>query len=75
MNSSYSLLNLSCALVLFANPGSYASSSPITCKDPFLVVLTIANGTSKIIHNQIRSLKPAQVFSKNCVSEQHKSME
>ena len=53
-----SALNLSSALVLFMNPAIYASSSPIKCKDTFLIVLTIASSTSKIIYNQIRSSNP-----------------
>ena len=72
--SYYSLLNLSSALVLFANPAIYTSSSPTTCKDSFLIVLTIANSTPKIIYNQRRPLKPPQVSSKNCVRKQHKRM-
>ena len=68
----YCLLNFSSALVLFANPAIYASPSPIACKDSFLTVLMITNSTSKVIYNQIRSLNPTQVFSKNCVREQHK---
>ena len=74
LGKHYCLLNLSGALVLFANPAIYASSSRITCKDSFLIVLSIANSTSKIIYNQIRSLKPRQVSSKKCVRKQHKSV-
>ena len=68
------LLNLSSALVLFTNAAIYASSGPITCKDSFLIVLTIANSTYKIIYHEIWSLNPPQVCSKNCVHEQHKRM-
>ena len=70
----YCLLNLSHALVLFANPAIYASSSPMTNKDSFLTVLTVANRTSKIIYNQIRLFKPTQVSSNNWVREQPKRM-
>ena len=71
---SYCLLNLSSVLVLFTNPGIYARSSPLTCKDSFLIVLKIANSTSKTIYNQIRSFKPLQVSLKNCVRQLHKRM-
>ena len=70
---SYCLLRLSSALLLLENAAIYASSSPITCKDSFLIVLMIANSTFKIIFNQIRSLKtPSKVSWNNCVREQHK---
>ena len=38
INSDHCLLNLSIALVLFANPAIYASSSPISCKYSFLTI-------------------------------------
>ena len=44
----YCLLNLSCALVLFANPAISASPSPITRKDIFLIASTIASSTSQL---------------------------
>ena len=45
---NYCLLNLSSALVLFANPAIYVSSSPINCKDSFLIALTIATAHPKL---------------------------
>ena len=65
--SLYCLSNLSSALVLFANPAIYASSSLLTCKDSFLFVLMIANSTPKIIYNQIISLKlPSSLLKELC---------
>ena len=62
ISEAYCLLNLSTsALVLFANPAIYSSSSPIICKGSFLIVLTIADSISKIIFNQTRLLKPNQI--------------